>query len=235
MTKRLLLLPPFLVSSILEVSKSVFGQLHFTTSVIQSSQGFVQSPSRKLKFFFKKYLPAFILAFFVLVVVLGVKKGIQSRSATTSNQVIQGAPEQKGKLLATLNREFQFPLKNDKGVEISTFKYVIESAELKNQIVVQGKTATAVPGRIFLVLTLKITNSFEKAIQIKSKDYIRLSVNKNEKEWLAADVHNDPVEVQPISTKYTRIAFIINDTDKNLVLQGGEIDGQKQKIPLPNI
>jgi hypothetical protein len=57
-------------------------------------------------------------------------------------------------------------------------------------------------------------------------------VNGNTSELLAPDIHNDPVEVQAISTKPTRVGFPINDTDKKLTLFIGEINGQKDKVEL---
>ena len=97
---------------------------------------------------------------------------------------------------------------------------------------VEGKGEKVVKGRIFLFFTIKISNGYTQAIEMNTKDYARLSVNGNFDEWLAPDIHNDPVEVQAISTKYTRLGFPINENDKNLVLRIGEIEGEKQEIPL---
>ena len=131
-----------------------------------------------------------------------------------------------------INREFSFPLKNSKGEEISKIKYFIEKAEIRDQIIVKGKRVSAVKGRTFLVLNLKITNEYNQAIEITTRDYVRLSINENESEWLAPEVHNDPVSVQPISTKLTRVAFPVNETDSKFVLQVGEVEGTKEKLPL---
>lgn len=139
------------------------------------------------------------------------------------------APRVKAK--QTLNKEFLFSLKNDKGEKVDEFKYVIESAELQDEILVKGQRATAVKGRTFLILNLKVVNSLNKAIIINSRDYARLNTN-GKKELLAPDIHNDPVTIQAISTKYTRLAFPINDTDKNLKLQVGEINEKKETIDL---
>ena len=130
-----------------------------------------------------------------------------------------------------LNKEFDFPLKNEKGKVVSEIKYIIENAELQDSIIVKGQRAQAVKGRTFLILNLKIVNDHTQGIEINTKDYLRLSVNKNN-EWIAPEVHNDPVQVQAISTKYTRLGFPINDTDKNLTLQVGEINGKKQTLGL---
>lgn len=130
-----------------------------------------------------------------------------------------------------LNKEFKFPLKDAKGDALSEIKYEIESAELQDSIIVKGQRARAVKGRTFLILNLKISNNFTQGIEINSRDYVRLSIN-NSKELIAADVHNDPVAVQAISTKYTRLGFPINDSDKNLILRIGEIKGNKETIQL---
>ncbi len=131
-----------------------------------------------------------------------------------------------------LDREFSFPLRNEKSEKVAEFKYIVQNAELTREIVVKGQKASAVKGRTFLVLNLKINNDGKQKIQVNSRDYIRLMVNGNDKELLAPDIHNDPVEVQPISTKFTRLGFAINDTDKNLKVQIGEIDAPKQYIDL---
>jgi hypothetical protein len=131
-----------------------------------------------------------------------------------------------------VNKEYEIPLKDDKGETVSNVVYVIEKAELRDELIYQGQKATAVEGRTFLLLNLKITNEHSQAININTKDYIRLSVNGNENEWLAPDMHNDPVEVQAISTKYTRLGFPINDSDTDLIIRFGEITGEKEKINL---
>lgn len=131
-----------------------------------------------------------------------------------------------------INQEFSFPLKSQTGEVVSSIKYAIDNVELRNQIVVKGKKATAVKGRTFLIINIKIVNDFEKAIEINTKDYVRLLVNGNEAELLAPDIHNDPVTIQAISTKYSRIGFPINDTDTNLKLRVGEINGEKQTLDI---
>ncbi len=126
-----------------------------------------------------------------------------------------------------LNKEFTFPVS-----DTIKLKFSLQKAELSNQIVVQGQNATAVPGRTFLIVTIKIVNDSNQTIKMNTRDYVRLSVNGDEGTWLAPDIHNDPVEVQAISTKYTRVGFPVNTSDKNFKLQIGEIKGDKEKIDL---
>lgn len=130
-----------------------------------------------------------------------------------------------------LNKELAVPLKDAKGKEIARIKYLIENAELQDSIIVKGQRARAVKGRTFLILNLKISNNHDQTIEINSRDYIRLFAN-SKKDAFAADIHNDPVQVQAISSKQTRLGFPINDADKNLTLQIGEIKGKKETVKL---
>lgn len=132
----------------------------------------------------------------------------------------------------SVNKEFSFSLKDQKGEEVSKLKFVLENVELRDQIVVKGQRATAISGRDFLVVNLKITNDFNKNVQINTRDYLRLSRNGDDKELLAPEIHNDPVEIQATSTKFTRVAFAINESDKNLKLRVGEVDKDKTIIDL---
>ncbi len=136
------------------------------------------------------------------------------------------------KAVKKIGREFAFPLKDDKGQEVTKYKFFIDNVELRDQIVVAGKEAFAINGRTFLIVNLKITNDYDKSITINTKDYLRFTIGNNDKELLAADIHNDPVEVQAISTKYTRVGIPIDDNDKNIKLHVGEIKGDKTTIDI---
>lgn len=154
-------------------------------------------------------------------------KGRQATDADGDKISIKGARSEE-----TINREFEFPLRDGEGEEITKIKYIIENAELRDEIVIKGQRANSVAGRTFLVITIKINNEYNLPLKINSKDYVRLSVNGNKDEWLAADIHSDPVDVQAISTKYTRLGFPISDSDSNLVLRVGEINGEKQEVEI---
>ena len=165
----------------------------------------------------------------VLVVLIGLAFYVGlGRNDSASVAYTDTRPEpSKAKARQALNKEYAFPLKDEKGKQVSQVKYVIENAELQDSIIVKGQRAQAVKGRTFLILNLKIVNDHTQGIEINTKDYIRLSVNGS-KEWIAPEVHNDPVLVQAISTKLTRLGFPVNDSDKDLILQVGEIKGEKQ-------
>lgn len=172
----------------------------------------------------------------IVLVVVGIV-AVRLILSSNSNQKVAGQSDSRIELddpiaREDINREFTFPIKTASGDEVSKIKYTVLDAEIRNQLIIQGVKKTTKVGRAFLVISLKVENSYEKAIDVQTRNYIRLSVNGNENEWLAPDIHNDPVTVQAISTKPTRVAFLVDDTDKNFVLQIGEISGDKQRIEL---
>ena len=169
-----------------------------------------------------------IIVVAIPLLIYGFRSVSNDRKPTSDErQEIKGA-----KAAQDIKRDFTFPLRDANGEEVSEILFIIEKAELRDEIIVQGQKATAVKGRTFLILTLKITNNFDQAIEIDTRDYVRLVVNGDHGEWLAPDIHNDPVEVQAISTKYTRVGFPLNDSDINLLLKVGEINGEKQDVEL---
>lgn len=185
----------------------------------------------------KKYLrrsfiiPGIVLAVFIVIIGLLIFKTL-----TNVPQIIAGDDEKvqlaKPKATQAINKELQFPLKDSNNKEVSKIRYIIETAEVRDELIVKGKKARAVEGRTFLVIKLKIINVYKQAIQVNAKDYIRLTVNNNSKDKFAADIHSDPVEIQPDSTKQSRLAFPINENDKNLMLYIGELSGKKEEFKL---
>lgn len=218
MKTRALLFPTLLSS----LSETKFPQARSFKSA------FSKKPNFKIPFSPKYFLP--VLGLIIIGGIVLFVKNTQTTTATTTNSEKPAAPVVKDK--QTLNKEFSFPIKDANNKELSKIKYLIQSASLQDEILVKGQRARAIQGRTFLILDLKITNTYNQGIQINSRDYVRLSVNGNSEELVAADIHNDPVEVQAISTKQTRIGFPINETDKNLELKVGEIKGKKESVKI---
>lgn len=144
-------------------------------------------------------------------------------SASTNNQKIQ-APSIKAR--RDINQTFNFSIGENK------IAYTIENAELQDEIIIKGQIAKSVKGKSFIVLNLKVRNDSNEVIEVNTRDYVRLTVNGNKNDKLALEIHNDPVLVQPISTKSTRLALPIKDSDKSLNLYVGEINGEKKNIPI---
>jgi len=230
---------PFTRPSRLEMT-DYSGSFH-NTSQNNSFPGAGMKPKKFQRFFKKpRMLPFIIIAVIVFVIaIVGIGSVIRksttnvtptSASTTTSNSQQVNVP--KPVATEALNKNFAFPLKDATGKVVSNIQYEIQSAEMDNQVIVKGEVATAITGKTFLILNLQITNNYDKAVQLNTRDYVRLIVNGNTDEKLAATIHNDPVDVEPISTTFTRIGFPISTNTTSLALEVGEIDGPKQTIPL---
>jgi len=156
---------------------------------------------------------------------------IGKRDFFTSNQQAAGDKEKVLSAEARLTKEIGKEIILEVGnPEEGRIRYVLDSAEVLKEIVVKGQAVTAVRGRAFLILNLKISNERKNGIQINTRDFVRLS--SLGEEWTAPEIHNDPVEVQAISTKFTRIGFPVNESDKQFKLKIGKIDGDKEEIDL---
>ncbi len=193
-------------------------------------------PVRSSKFskfnfkFPKKNILKIVLPVLILVIVGSIIFSAFNKKANTPT--VLSAQDQSDVKTVNIDKTFKFPLKDANGKNIGTFSYVVKSAELRHQIVVKGQTATSVKGRAFLIVNVKILNGLSQGLSINSRDYIRVSVNGDNSEWFAPDIHNDPVEAQAISTTNTRVAIAINDSDENIRLQIGEIGGKKEIVPV---
>lgn len=188
--------------------------------------------------FNKKKIFKYIFPVVVVVLIAGAVFAIANRlpDASKSPVVANGEGVDVPKPISTigLNRTVDFPLRDDKGKDVGKFGFTIQNAELRKQIIVKGKRATAVNERVFLILNLKVSNNLSQPMELPTRNFMRVVVNNNDAEMLAPDIHNDPVEVLAKSTKYTRLGLAINaeDSKKPIKLLVGEIDGEKQTIDL---
>ena len=174
----------------------------------------------------------YLLASALIILVLGAY-GV---SRIGSTQASPEAEEEKvalegPKAETEVNQSFYFPLNNANGEEVGQIEYLIEKAELRDEIITEGRKYTSLEDRQFLTLSLKLKNDMDQAVRINVRDYVRLSMN-GEEELFAPTLHSDPVEIQAISSKPTRLGYTINSTDTDLILHVGEITGEKIQVPL---
>lgn len=238
--------PAVVASRILRATKELFSTVYnpfrkaVTEAAITTTERTKKLSFPKLDFgksFKKKRILKIALPILlVILVVAGIATAIKNLPDAKGQSVAGTNTVKVSDATATqvVDKHMSFPLKDEKGALVGNFDYVIQSAELRKQIIVQGRSASAIDGRVFLTLNLKITNNLKKTIQLNTRDYLRLVVASNPNEQLAPDIHNDPVEVQAISTKYTRVGIAINEEDarKPILIKAGEINGDKQTIPL---
>ncbi|MCL4398076.1 hypothetical protein M1403_03590 [Patescibacteria group bacterium] len=168
----------------------------------------------------------------LLVIAGGKWLSSRAKQTTVADATSVTAQASDAPLKSTeINREFSFPMLDASGNEITKLSYTIQSAELRNNIILRGQEATAAPGKVFLIFNLKLRNGSPAGVQLNTADYLRLNVNDSS-DWVAAEITNDPVTVPAISTKFTRVGFPISTSDKDYKLQAGEIKGSKTVIPV---
>jgi hypothetical protein len=192
--------------------------------------------NRSAQVFIKKIVKILFMVVIISLPIFLISRLFTSKKPVDTTQAQNNLDTQVLGAQATVpvNYEFTYfldPKKKD-DPEAAKLIFAVTEADKRDEILVKGKKATAVDGRTFLIINVKVTNPNKSGVEINTRDFFRLSSNGNQNEWLAPDIHNDPVEVQAISTKYTRLGFPINDADTNLVLQAGQINGDKQQIPL---
>lgn len=174
-----------------------------------------------------KYLGVLIVIFITVLVVRSIFTTSTSNNKTEESSALKNATVTK-----ELGKEVGISIKDNGGKEVDKITMRLENIELRDEIIVKGQKASSVAGRSFLVVNIKLSNPLEQGVEINTKDYLRLGTGAEPSEWLAPDIHNDPVLVQAISTKPTRVAFPVNASERRFVLQIGEISGDKEKVEL---
>lgn len=195
---------------------------HTFNDLSSSSQSAMNSSRNMGRNLFKN---KFAIAVGVVVVLLLVIIYLSVHTASTTSVADTRPTIEKPLATQAINKTYSFPIKDTNGKQVSTFKYTIESAELRNEIILNGQRVPTVQGRTMLILNVKLTNDYTKPVSVNARDYIRLTMNGKTTERLAPDIHNDPVDSQSMSTESTRVGFFINDTDKQLVLSVGQYVG----------
>lgn len=111
-----------------------------------------------------------------------------------------------------------------------TFPIKVTTAELTDNVLVQGKKATARNGKIFLVVYLEIENKYNVTLYNKPLDLLRLV--RSDGKRIAPSVSQGDVEVRAISVKRTNVAFVVDKGEKNFTIEIGEIKGKKEAIQI---
>src|SRR3989344_4482055 len=95
------------------------------------------------------------LLFIVLVIYLFSNRTGSVNSQQGNNQIKLAEAVDK----TSLDRSFEYPVRDKDGNEVSKIKFTIENASLEKEVIVKGKKNRAVEGRAFVILNLKIQSS----------------------------------------------------------------------------
>mgnify|MGYP001186333182 CR=1 FL=1 len=163
----------------------------------------------------------------IILLSLVARKAFSSNSSSPTNQNSTSTTSESAAIKKIeLDSNLQIAIDDKENI---SFK--IESAELKNEIILKGQKARAVEGKNFLVLNIKLSNPAKQRIKLDTRDYVRLTIMDSE-DRLAPSIHNDPVEIQPISDQYTRLGFSVPSDKKQFKLFVGEISEEKTEVDL---
>lgn len=167
-------------------------------------------------------------AVFALLILIVITKGTLASKSQSPNQSQTSPSNNKSQQLINLDNSIDISIGTK---EEETISYKLVSAELTDQIILKGQKATAVEGKKFLIINLKLSNTQEKRVKLDTRDYLRLTIEGSE-DRLAPSMYNDPVELQPISDQNTRIGFSVPDNATNMKLFLGPISEDKTEIDL---
>lgn len=212
------------IKTLLEVANSYFAPVQrFAT---ERTSGF--RSDRFKKFNNPKYIIGAAVIFISLITLFLITKQAEPQALAIDDQLVD-APQPKARQV--INKTFEFPLIGPKNEVVSKLKYKVISAELQNAVISKGKLVKTVRGRSFLVINIEIRNNYTSGIEISSDDYVRLFMN-NEDKPLSPRFPTEEVKVKAISVEPVRLGFIVNDSDKNIMLKIGEIKGKKETIAI---
>jgi len=110
------------------------------------------------------------------------------------------------------------------------FTLKLTSAEIGNSILVQGKTARPIKGKVFLILNMEIENPYKVALYAFPVDLFRFVRTDGQK--FAPSVHQGTVEIRPQATKKSNVAFVVSPGDKKFTIEVGEIGKEKQTLEI---
>lgn len=182
----------------------------------------------------KKKLKVVILLLILIGGVYFSRDKIKSLIYSYQTKQAEGkvAGQENKSQVVTLDKKFTFPGLDDNGKEKGEIELKITQVEKTNQVIVQEKTYTSKNDKSFLVVNLELKNESTKRLNIFPGDLLRLVVDGQEEKKFAPDLHNNYVLVAPISTKVDRVGFVIEEGFKDLKIQVGELEEEKEILDI---
>lgn len=153
------------------------------------------------------------------------------RASNARRAAAPTAGNTKGVANVMIGKSYTFNARNDQAkiVDKRPVKLTFTNAELSKSILIKGQPATARDGKAFLIVNIDLENQYQERYYLPVNDLVRLVESDKLR---APDVHNNLVLIDPISTKSTRIGFLIDDGTKQFTLRIGELNGEKQNIDI---
>ena len=110
------------------------------------------------------------------------------------------------------------------------FTLTVTDAQFADSILVQGKRARPIKGRVFLVINMEIENSYKVPLYAFPVDLFRFVRSDGKK--FAPSTHQGTVQIRPESTKKSNVAFVVLPTDKKFKIEVGDVNSPKETIEI---
>lgn len=110
------------------------------------------------------------------------------------------------------------------------FTLTVTDAQFADSILVQGKRARPVKGKVFLVLNMEITNPHKVPLYAFPVDLFRLVRSDGKK--FAPSTHQGGVQVRPEATKKSNVAFVIFPSEKKFKIEMGDVNEPKETLEI---
>lgn len=164
-----------------------------------------------------------LLIFTLALLIIGVLS-----FSFASNFVSDGSNKTKG---VVINRSYETVARTQERLKTDgNFKLRVTNAEFADFILVQGKKATPIDGKTFLVINMEIENPYRVELYAFPVDFFRLVREDGSK--FAPSVHQGTVQVRPESTKKSNVGFVVEPKEKKFKIEIGQVGEPKEVLEI---
>ena len=204
----------------------------FSDKSSKAIEGRIKNPLKNVKLpnFGAKRTIYIVLGVILLIVLAGSvfyftkgrsKSGSQS---DTSNQIVS-----ENGVSAALNKKINFPIKDSSGKDTGNQLVVnFTNVERSEKILYKGRPLSPRESKDFIVVNIEIENSTKDRLTVRPADFMRLVDTQGRQ--FAADIQTDPIKVEPLSIKRTRIVYIVADNLRDLKFLIGQINADRETV-----
>ncbi|OGY32498.1 MAG: hypothetical protein A3A57_03235 [Candidatus Woykebacteria bacterium RIFCSPLOWO2_01_FULL_41_12] len=130
-----------------------------------------------------------------------------------------------------INKSYEVVARTEKKQRTTgRFKMTITNARFASSVLVQGKRATPIKGKIFLIVDIEIENPHKVQLYAFPVDLFRFIREDGQK--FAPSVHQGAVLVRPEATKKSNVAFVAEPGEKKFRIEVGEIGEAKEILEI---
>lgn len=163
-----------------------------------------------------------ILGVIALIVIVGVFLSIGDNTSSISSDNQPSVDIQRSYVVVARTEEKQRTT--------GRFNLTVTKARFADSILVQGKRAKPIKGKIFLILDMEIENPHKVQLYAFPVDLFRFIREDGQK--FAPSVHQGAVLVRPEATKKSNVAFVIFPNEKNFKIEVGEVGKEKEILEI---